>query len=143
MEWFENTSVSRLTSHVAIFVHAFMRSKILTILHPQKASCIGHLGDYFFKFRQLHSSHARKKLNEKYSSTRSDITVHSMGKDQSYCKRIAHFSVGISEVTKSQHNRRQQHRLQIVHKIVTFRAWKIKKTVDLLVQKLLNDMTLD
>ena len=48
-----------------------------------------------------------------------------------------------SEVTKSQRNRRRQRRPQIFKKFY-IQSWKNKyEVVDLLVQKLLNDMTLD
>ena len=53
-------------------------------------------------------------------------------------------SWSISEVTKSQRNRRRQRRLQIFQKKFYIQSCKNKnKVVDSLVQKLLNDMTLD
>ena len=52
--------------------------------------------------------------------------------------------VVITEVTKSQRNRRQQRRLQIFPKKFYVRGLQIScKVVDLLAQKLLNDMTLN
>ena len=48
-----------------------------------------------------------------------------------------------SEVTKSQRNRRWQRRLQIIKKFHIQSSENKYKVVDLPVQKLLNDMTLD
>ena len=50
----------------------------------------------------------------------------------------------ITEVTKSQRNRRRQRRLQIFLKKICVQGLENScKVVDLLAQKLLNDMTLD
>ena len=48
----------------------------------------------------------------------------------------------ISEVTKSQHNKRQQHRLQIFQKKLAFKAWKINliKSIGFISSKAVKDV---